>query len=79
MNAPVPILTSMTSASSPAASFFDRIEATISGIDSTVAGHVAQRVQAAVGGREVVGLADDRAAHLAHDRAQARRARARES
>ena len=37
MNAPEPALTSMTSASSPAASFFDRIEATISGIDSTVA------------------------------------------
>ena len=37
MNAPEPALTSMTSASSPAASFLDRIEATISGIDSTVA------------------------------------------
>ena len=37
MNAPEPALTSITSASSPAASFFDRIEATISGIDSTVA------------------------------------------
>ena len=36
MNAPEPALTSITSASSPAASFFDRIEATISGIDSTV-------------------------------------------
>ena len=34
--APEPTLTSMTSAPSPAASFFDRIEATISGIDSTV-------------------------------------------
>ena len=34
--APEPNLTSMTSASSPAASFFERIEATISGSDSTV-------------------------------------------
>ena len=36
-NAPEPTLTSITSASSPAASFFERIEAVISGIDSTVA------------------------------------------
>ena len=36
MKAPEPNLTSITSASSPAASFFERIEATISGIDSTV-------------------------------------------
>ena len=36
MKAPEPTLTSITSASSPAASFLDRIEATISGIDSTV-------------------------------------------
>ena len=36
MNAPEPNLTSITSASSPAASFLDRIDATISGIDSTV-------------------------------------------
>ena len=36
-NAPEPTLTSMTRASSPAASFLDRIDATISGIDSTVA------------------------------------------
>ncbi len=35
-NAPDPTFTSITSASSPAASFFERIEATISGIDSTV-------------------------------------------
>ena len=34
--APEPTLTSITSASSPAASFLERIEATISGIDSTV-------------------------------------------
>ena len=34
--APEPTLTSMTSASRPAASFLDRIEPTISGIDSTV-------------------------------------------
>ena len=35
-NAPEPTLTSITSALSPAASFLDRIDATISGIDSTV-------------------------------------------
>ena len=34
--APEPTLTSMTSASRPAASFLERIDATISGIDSTV-------------------------------------------
>ena len=37
MNAPEPDLTSMISASRPAASFLERIDATISGIDSTVA------------------------------------------
>ncbi len=37
MNAPRPTLTSSTSASMPSASFFDRIEAAMSGIDSTVA------------------------------------------
>jgi hypothetical protein len=37
MKAPLPTLTSSTSDCSPAASFFDRIEAVISGIDSTVA------------------------------------------
>ena len=37
MKAPEPVLTSMTSASTPAARFFDRIEAVIKGIDSTVA------------------------------------------
>ena len=37
MKAPVPSLTSSTSASRPAASFFDRIEAVIRSIDSTVA------------------------------------------
>ena len=37
MNAPLPTFTSITSASSPAASFFDRIEAVISGMLSTVA------------------------------------------
>ena len=35
--APEPTLTSMTSASSPAASFFERIDAVISGSESTVA------------------------------------------
>ena len=37
MKAPEPVFTSITSASSPAASFFDRIEAVIRGMDSTVA------------------------------------------
>ena len=37
MKAPLPTLTSMTNASRPAASFLDRMEAVISGIDSTVA------------------------------------------
>ncbi len=37
MKAPEPVFTSMTSASNPAASFFDRIEAVINPIDSTVA------------------------------------------
>ncbi len=37
MKAPEPALTSIASAESPAASFFDRIDAVISGIDSTVA------------------------------------------
>jgi hypothetical protein len=37
MKAPEPVFTSSTSASRPAASFFDRIEATISPSDSTVA------------------------------------------
>ena len=37
MNAPLPTLTSITSAPSPAASFFARIDAVISGMDATVA------------------------------------------
>ena len=37
MKAPLPTLTSITSVSRPQASFLPRIEATISGIDSTVA------------------------------------------
>ena len=45
--------TSSTSASSPAASFFDRIDAVMRSIDSTVAGHIADRVKPAVGGRDV--------------------------
>ena len=55
MNAPEPALTSITSASSPAASFLDRIEATISGIDSTVpvASRIAYRRRSA-GARSAV-------------------------
>ncbi|CAJ7124511.1 Uncharacterised protein [Burkholderia pseudomallei] len=37
MNAPEPTFTSIASAPTPAASFFDRIDAVISEIDSTVA------------------------------------------
>ena len=37
MNAPSPVLTSRTRPSIPSASFFDMIDAAISGIDSTVA------------------------------------------
>ena len=37
MKAPRPTFTSSTSASMPSASFFDRIDATMSGMDSTVA------------------------------------------
>ncbi len=37
MKAPLPTFTSSTSASSPAASFFDRMLAVIKGSDSTVA------------------------------------------
>jgi len=37
MKAPLPVLTSITSASRPAASFLDRIEPVIMAIDSTVA------------------------------------------
>ena len=36
MNAPEPVFTSITSTSSPAASFFDRMDAVISAMDSTV-------------------------------------------
>ena len=36
MKAPEPVFTSRTSASRPAASFFDRIEAVMRSIDSTV-------------------------------------------
>ena len=35
--APLPVLTSMTKPSSPAASFLDKIDAVIKSIDSTVA------------------------------------------
>ena len=37
MNAPLPNFTSIANPSSPAASFFDRIDAVMSGTDSTVA------------------------------------------
>ncbi len=37
MNAPLPVLTSNTSASAPSANFFERMLAVMSGMDSTVA------------------------------------------
>ena len=54
-NAPEPTLTSITSESSPAASFFDRIDAMISGIDSTVpvASRIAYRRRSAGASRAV--------------------------
>ncbi len=62
MNAPEPTFTSSTSAAAPSAIFLLMIELAISGIDSTVAGHVAQRVQLAVGRCELgTGGADHRA------------------
>jgi hypothetical protein len=42
----------------PSASFFDMIDDAMSGIDSIVAGDVAQRVQPLVGRRDARGLAD---------------------
>ena len=76
-NAPLPTFTSITSACSPAASFFDRMLAVISGSDSTVAGHVADRVEPLVGRRERGARADDRAAGARAAGAQQRVARRR--
>ena len=70
MKAPVPVLTSRTSASSPAASFFDRIEAVMRSIELDRAGDVADGVEAPVGRGDVGGLADDGAADLAHHAAE---------
>ena len=77
MNAPEPALMSITSASSPAASFLDRIEATISGIDSTVpvASRSAYRRRSA--GARSARLADDRAAGRRRPPRAARARRAR--
>jgi len=58
MNAPRPTLQSITRPSMPSASFFDMIDDAIIGSDSTVAVHVAQRVQPAVGRGDPLGLAD---------------------
>ena len=76
MKAPEPVLTSRTSASRPAASFFDRIEAVIRSINSTVPVTSRMRVEAAVGGGDVGGLADDGAADLARPRGGRSRRRA---
>ena len=60
-NAPDPTLTSSTRASAPSASFLLITELAISGSDSTVRGDVAQRVDLAVGGRQVARGEDGRA------------------
>ena len=75
-SAPLPTFTSITSASRPAASFLDRIEAVISGQRVHGGGDVADRVEAAVGGGEVGGLAHDGAAGLAYRGAEAAERRA---
>ena len=76
MNAPEPVLTSSTSASQALGELLgqDRGDDQRDRLDR--AGRVAHRVQAAVGGREVAGLADDRAAGLAHHAADAPRSTA---
>ena len=60
-NAPEPTLTSSTSASAPSASFLLMIELAISGSDSDGRGDVAQRVDLAVGRRQVARGEDGRA------------------
>ena len=75
MKAPEPVFTSSTSASSPAASFFDWIDAVSSGIDSIVAVTIAHHIKPLVRRREVVGLADDRAADIPHAAAECLRIR----
>ena len=59
MNAPSPHLTSRSSALLPSASFLLMIEAEMSGMLSTVAGHVAQGVEHLVGRHERRRLPDD--------------------
>ena len=70
MNAPEPAFTSITSASRPGGELLgeDRGDDQRDRLDGR--GRVAQRVEAAVGGRQVGGLADDRAAGLGDDAAQ---------
>ena len=60
-NAPEPTLTSSTSAPAPSASFLLITELAISGSDSTVRGDVAQRVDLAVGRRQLARGEDGRA------------------
>ena len=76
MNAPLPVLTSITSASRPGRELLrqDRGGDQRNRFDRR--GDVADGVEAAVGRREVGGLADDGAAGLAHDLAEAARCRA---
>ena len=70
MNAPLPVLTSRTSPPMPSAIFLLMIDARDQRDALDRAGHVAQRVQRAVRGRDLGGLADQRAADRAMRRAQ---------
>ena len=64
MKAPEPNFTSMASPCSPAASFFDRIEAVIRSMRLDCRGHVADRVEALVSRGEISRLPDDGASDL---------------
>ena len=77
MNAPSPVLTSSTSASMPSAIFLLMMEAAMRGRLSTVARHVAQRVELAVGGRDLRRLADEAQPASCAARRGTRRARGR--
>ena len=57
MKAPDPDLTSKTRASAPSATFLDRMEAVMRGMDSTVAVTSRRRVELLVGGTISSGLA----------------------
>ena len=62
MKAPLPTFTSSTSASAPSASFLERIEADDQRDALDRRRHVPERVELAIGGGDLLALADDRAA-----------------